>query len=516
MKEYKIYLPALLSGIALIFAFPKFDLYPIAWVCLSPFLLSLNRMPLKEAFRAGIFLGIPYFFGTQYWIYHSINNYGGIPFIPSLALVLVLSLYQSLYTGIFALIFSFKIKNTRLPAMLLAPLIWVCLEFIRSYAFSGFPWSLIGYSQYKFLHLIQFVDITGIYGVSFLLVAVNGGIADIFISKERKSRMPLFSTTPTVLGYVAIIFVVSVVFAYGSLRLNALPSGVTFKASIIQGNIPQDVKWSPEYQKDVIEIYKDLTLRANSMRPSLIVWPESALPFYFEADIALTEELIEFQRTLDTYLLFGGITIKGISKKGILELSNSAILLDRQGEAGYVYDKIHLVPFGEYVPLKRLLFFINKLVVGIGDYVPGQRYIRAETPFGSFGTLICYEIIFPGLVRKFYTKDGDFIVTITNDAWFGNTSGPYQHWSMAVFRAVENRKPLIRAANTGVSGFIDSNGRILKMSGLFERESLTADITGEPKRTFYSRYGDLFSYLVIVFCLLILMKPERAQPHLGE
>ncbi|MBI4823355.1 MAG: apolipoprotein N-acyltransferase [Nitrospirae bacterium] len=473
LRGYKIYLLAVLSGTALVFAFPKFDLYAVSWFCLSPFLLSLNRMSNKEAFRAGIFFGIPYFFGTEYWIYHSINHYGGIPFIPSLALVLLLSLYQSLYTGIFGLLFSLKIKNTRLPAMLLAPLMWVSLEFVRSYALTGFPWSSIGYSQYKLIPLIQFVDITGIYGVSFLLMAVNGAIADIFILKERKDKMPLFSTMPTIAGYGALISITLMAVLYGYLRLNELPTGVTFRASIIQGNIPQELKWSPEYQRDVIETYKDMTLSANSLSPSLIVWPESAVPFYFMNDPTLTEELIEFQRSLDTYLLFGAITIKAVSKDAPPELSNSAILLNRLSEVGYVYDKIHLVPFGEYVPLRRMLFFVDKLVAGIGDYTRGDRYIKAEAPFGRFGTLICYEIIFPGLVRKFYTKDGDFIVTITNDAWFGDTGGPYQHWSMAVFRAIENRKPLIRAANTGISGFIDSNGRILKMTPIFERRILT-------------------------------------------
>ena len=140
-------------------------------------------------------------------------------------------------------------------------------------------------------------------------------------------------------------------------------------------------------------------------------------------------------------------------------------MLDDTGKVAYLYDKIHMVPFGEYVPLQKLLFFINKLVAGIGDYTAGESYVRAITPFGDFATLICYEIIFPGLVRKFYSNGGDFMVNITNDAWFGRTTGPYQHFSIAVFRAVENRKPVIRAANTGISGFIDSSGRIIAETG---------------------------------------------------
>jgi len=209
-----------------------------------------------------------------------------------------------------------------------------------------------------------------------------------------------------------------------------------------------------------------------------------------------------FQKDTEAHLLFGSVMVKSRLRERT-ELTNSIILLDREGKKSFVYDKIHLVPFGEYVPLRSVLFFIDKLVEGIGDYVPGRQYIRAKTDFGSFGALVCYEVIFPGLVRKFFTDGGDFIVTITNDAWFGKTAGPHQHFSMAVFRSIENRKPLVRAANTGISGFIDSNGRILAASSLFTRQVLTDIITTDSTRTFYTRYGDLFSYLCIVTSIVM-------------
>jgi apolipoprotein N-acyltransferase len=189
---------------------------------------------------------------------------------------------------------------------------------------------------------------------------------------------------------------------------------------------------------------------------------------------------------------------------GASDLTNSAVLLDKEGKKSYVYDKIHLVPFGEYVPLRKVLFFIDKLVVGIGDYTPGKQYLLADTEMGRFSTLICYEVIFPGLVRKFYTRGGDFMVTITNDAWFGNTAGPYQHFSMAVFRAIENRKPLVRAANTGISGFVDSNGRILVQTGLFDRQVLTYTLKTDSSMTFYTKFGDLFSFFCIVISIILL------------
>jgi len=502
-KYLTTYGPAFISGVLLALCFPTIDLFPIAWIALVPFLLSLYHKGPKEAFRSGMILGVPYFFVTLYWVYHSINHYGGVSLLSSIVIVISLCLYLGLYTGLFGSLFSLTIKNTQLPALLIAPVFWVVLEFLRSYIFTGFPWSSIGYTQYKFLTVVQIADITGIYGVSFLVVAVNGALADIFLIKRRTRDMPLFPLSQTVIGFVLLlIFVVSTV-VYGQIRLRQERPGKQLKVSIIQGNIEQDRKWEPSYQDEVIAVYKDLSLKAASSSPSLIVWPETAVPFLFKADSRYTQELIDFERQLKAYLLFGSVLIKGQAGERYL-LSNSAVLLDDNGTVSYIYDKIHLVPFGEYVPLQKILFFINKLVVGIGDYTSGDSYLRAMTPYGDFATLICYEIVFPGLVRKFYSSGGDFMVNITNDAWFGRTTGPYQHFSMAVFRAVENRKPVIRAANTGVSGFIDSSGRILSRTDLFQRAVLTEQVKTDPTRSFYSKFGDLFSYVCIIFSLVLL------------
>ena len=504
------YLPAFASGMLVVLVFPAFDLYLFAWIAFVPLLLSLWGKTSREAFFSGFVFGIVYFFGTLYWIYHSINHYGGVSFLSSILIVLLLCCYLSLYPALFSIIFSSIIKTTKLPALLVAPVIWVVLEFIRSYAFSGFPWSSIGYSQYKFLSMIQISDITGIYGISFLIISVNGAIVDIFLLKKRLKEMPLFPLFYPATGFFFLFLILIVTFGYGTWRLNQERKGKIISAGIIQGNIEQDKKWEPFYQNEVMDTYFDLTRKISLSPLDLLVWPETYVPFFFEYDIDLTEKMIRFQKDLGSNLLFGSVLVKERSPGKTL-LSNSAVLLNREGKTIYKYDKIHLVPFGEYVPLRSILFFIDKLVVGIGDYVPGKPYIKAETDSGSFGTLICYEIIFPGMVRKFYTKGGDFIVTITNDAWFGRTSGPYQHFSMAVFRAIENRKPLIRSANTGVSGFIDSNGRILSQSRLFQRQVLTDRIKTDATMTFYTKYGDLFSYFCIVISVILLIntKPWR-------
>jgi apolipoprotein N-acyltransferase len=502
IKKIKEQLPAIASGILIMLAFPVFDLYLLAWVGFVPFFLSLWGKNRKQAFASGYVFGLVYFFGTLYWVYHSINHFGGVPFIASICIVLLLCGYLSLYPAAFSFIFFSMMRKTRLPAVMVAPVIWVVLEFLRSYALTGFPWSSIGYSQYRFLQIIQVSDLTGIYGISFLVLSVNGALVDILLLKKRTREMPLFPISYTVLGLAALFLIIISSFAYSFWRLGQDRAGEFVKASVIQGNIEQDKKWEPVFQQEVLDTYFGLSQKAAESAPKLIVWPETAVPFLFEYDMKHTERLIEFQRGLGAHLLFGTVMVnEGASITP--QLSNSAVLLDKAGKSIYKYDKIHMVPFGEYVPLRRVLFFIDKIVAGIGDYIPGTSYVRAGAEFGSFGTLVCYEIIFPGMVRKFYTKGGDFIVNITNDAWFGKTSGPYQHFSMAVFRAVENRKPVLRSANTGISGFIDSNGKIISRTPLFVRQVLTDTIKTDSTLTFYTKYGDLFSYLCIVLFIVL-------------
>ena len=504
IKKFSCYIPSIASGILVVLSFPFFDLYFLSWAAFVPLILSLWKTNSRQAFISGFTFGIIYFFGTQYWIYHSINHYGGISFITSIAIVLLLCCYLSLYPAIFSVLFSSMINKTKLPALLIAPVSWVVLEFIRSYAFSGFPWSSIGYSQYKFLYIIQLADITGIYGISFLVLAVNGAVSDIFLLKKRITNMPLFPVLYTIIGFFVLSILVVFSISYSIWRLNQNRTGNFINVSIIQGNIEQDKKWEPLFQKEVMDIYTSLTSKAAESSPDLIVWPETSVPFLFERDTRNTEKLIAFQKTLNTHLLFGSVLVQKNSSETI-NLANSAVLLDKEGKKTFEYDKIHLVPFGEYVPLRSILFFIDKLVTGIGDYIPGKHYIKAETSFGNFAAVICYEIIFPGLIRKFFTNDGVFIVNITNDAWFGKTAGPYQHFSMAVFRALENKKPVIRAANTGISGFISSNGEILASSSLFQRQILSSKLKTDTTLTFYTKYGDLFSYFCMVIFVILLI-----------
>ncbi len=506
---------AIVSGVLLAFAFPPFDLYPLAWFGLFPLFIAVYRKEPKASFFIGIFSGTIFFLSTVYWIFHSVYFYGGIPAIPSLFIVLLLCAYLGLYTGVFSLAFTFFLRNTRFPALLIAPVLWVTLEFVRTYAFTGFPWSLLGYSQYKFLHLIQISDVTSVYGVSFLVVGMNGLLFDVIVLwPGRSKRIPLFAPGLMTIGIIIYVLIIIMSLIYGTWRLNSEDKGRTIKASVIQGNIEQDKKWDKRFQRDVMNTYKRLSINAMNDSPDIIVWPESALPFVYSYDTSLTEEFLEFQRGLGIHLLTGSVILKEIKDEKPY-LSNSAILFSPEGKAIAIYNKIHLVPYGEYVPLRRFFPFIEKLVVGIGDFVAGDDYVVMKSSLADIGNLICYEIIFPGLVRKFVNRGADVLVTVTNDAWFGKTSAPYQHFSMAVFRAIENRRPVIRAANTGVSGFIDGRGRIIKRSNIFKEAVLTEEIFPETsERTFYTRYGDLFAFLCIIISILLIANtvfPERKE-----
>jgi predicted amidohydrolase len=269
--------------------------------------------------------------------------------------------------------------------------------------------------------------------------------------------------------------------------------------AIVQGNIDQGVKWDPAWQSKALQLYRYLTLEAARERPRLIVWPETAVPFFLRED-PRRAELETLARAAGAYLLVG-------APDRLSEQSrNSAFLVGPDGRMLGQYDKRHLVPFGEYVPLRRLLFFVNVLAGGgIGEFAPGKEATVFSTPAGRFGVVICYEAIFPGEVREFFLGGADFLVNITNDAWFGRSAAPAQHLAMAAFRAVENRAYLVRAANTGISAIVAPDGRIVRSSGLFTPAVLSAPITPRAGVSFYTRYGDLFAWGTVVVALAAVL-----------
>ena len=492
---------SLISGLLLVAAFPTIELPMFAWVALVPLLLALKEQTVKTGFWLGGISGLVFFCGTVYWVTNSVHFYGYIPLVPAALITLLLCAYLALYPAIFgAAVVSLRRKHPSL-VIIVIPALWTTLELARTYVFSGFPWSLLGYSQYTVLPAIQIADLVGVYGISFLIVLVNTAISE-FLTDRRKYT-----------GLIIAITMIACVVVYGYVKLDVPDGTGKLKVSVIQGNIEQDKKWDPTYQAEVSSTYKRLTMEVLKQKPDIIIWPETATPFYFGGfgdNGRLTQDLKNFVKMNKVPLLTGSPTYEVKPQRTVI-LKNSVFLLANNGEVDAVYHKLHLVPFGEYVPLKSVLFFVEKMVQAIGDFQAGKDYtVMTAHPHGQegaikFSTVICYEIVFPDLVRRFVDRGANVLTTITNDAWFGRTGAPYQHFSMAVFRAVENRVPVARAANTGISGFIDAKGRILETSPIFSEAHLTRSITPGITKTFYTKYGDVFAYLCVIFIVILLV-----------
>jgi apolipoprotein N-acyltransferase len=283
--------------------------------------------------------------------------------------------------------------------------------------------------------------------------------------------------------------------AWRRAHLAALPPAHRLRVGIIQGNIEQQQKWDPTVRASTVARYEQLTRAAAARNVDLILWLETAMPFFFQSEDTYHRQLLSLAREIKTPILFGS---PAFSQHGTeVTLLNRAYLISPSAEVIGYYDKMHLVPFGEYIPFPRVLFFLNKLVEGIGDFAPGTVPTVFSLPQGKFGVLICYEGIFPDLTRRFVRRGAEFLVNITNDAWFGRTSAPAQHLIMEAMRAVENRVPLLRAANTGFSAVVDVDGYIRAQTHLYEPAVLVEEIAWPQVSTFYTAHGDLFARLCL-------------------
>ncbi|MBW2615063.1 MAG: apolipoprotein N-acyltransferase [Deltaproteobacteria bacterium] len=488
---------AVLSGIMLTASFPPGNLSFLAWFALVPLLKSLDNKSPSPAFRLGLITGMAHYLTLLYWIVVVLGHYGNLNIVVSFIPLILLCLYLALYSGLFSSLTTY-LGGSRLDLIFMAGF-WVGLEYIRSKLLTGFPWCLLGYSQYEHLYVIQIADICGVYGLSFLIIFSNGLIYWLlFMHHERRSSLLKWQVL------IAVLMAGST-FAYAHYRLTGDLSGgksrKSVNAVIIQGNIDQSVKWDPAYQEETVATYLRLTHTGLDFRPGLIVWPEAALPFFFQDNVKFSPRVLSFAVESGAPLVFGSPAYKRVS--GMTRYYNRAYLLTPDDQPIKYYDKVHLVPFGEYVPLGRFLSFVNRLVPAAGDFDVGDKVAPLKHEGLSTGILICFEVIFPELARAHARKGANILVNLTNDAWFGMTSAPYQHLSMTVFRSVENRLPTIRAANTGFSAFISPRGEILKKSNLFTEAVLRGSVdTSGSALTFYARYGDLFALSLLVISLI--------------
>ncbi len=497
---------AALSGGLLILAFPKPDLGWLAFIALVPLLWAIRGQTPVRAFYFGTLAGLIFYLISVSWVTHSMTAYGGVPFALSALALLVLAAYLALYLGVFAMGAAWMARMPW-PLNLLAPsALWIGLEYLRTYALTGLPWILIGYTQYQNSVLLPIASVAGVYGLSFIVVLINVALTQLAGGAPNRLQ------TTAVTGAVVLILVWSPRFlSPASTALStgpSMPVGAeqTLSVAIVQGNIDQALKWDPAMQAATIEQYRRLSLEAAKEAPALIVWPETAVPFFLRYEPALIDRVLDIAAETGSYLLVGSPDAEPTAAADPTpRYRNSAFLISPQRELLSKYDKIHMVPFGEYVPLKSVLFFVNKLAYGIGDFEGGQTYTVFDTPGGRFSTTICYEVIFPDQVRRYVKEGAEFLVNITNDAWFGRTAAPAQHLAMAVLRAVENRRYLVRAANTGISAMVDPSGRILRTSDLFVPAVIADQIRVERTHTFYTRYGDLFAWICVIFVIAVFI-----------
>jgi apolipoprotein N-acyltransferase len=512
---------ALLSAVLLALSFPLTETFTgqpwFAWIAFMPLglaILSLDRTRtrLKQALWLGWLSGTAAYLAILSWVVIVMQIYGHLPLLLSLLFLFMLAAYVGLYAGLFAA--GWRWMDDRWPrwSWLVAPMLWAALEWLRGRLLSGFPWALLGYSQYQQLPLIQMADVTGVYGVSFVIMLVNVAAVtavNTLIAGRARSSHP---GTAALFPLAGALLVAAGALGYGHWRMAAVDASLTPgpRVGLIQGNIAQEMKWDRAMRQTTMERYVRLTREAAAQGAELIVWPEASAPFVFEDESDYQAAIRSLAIETHRYLLFGSPAIAhGHRTPALL---NSAYLLNPDGTTQARYDKLHLVPFGEYVPLGPLLGFVNKLVDGIGDFIPGRGPVPMDIAGRQLGVAICFEIIFPEVVRQIPQQGARIIATITNDAWFGRSAAPLQHFSMAVFRAVEHRTPVIRAANTGISGFIDADGRIGRTSDLFVEAALVDTIQLSPIRTFYTRAGDIFAIgCGILVAALILI--GRRQPH---
>ena len=560
---------ALASAVLLIAAFPSFTQPWAAWVALVPWLLLLHHASPGAAFRWSYLIGVLFFLGSMWWLIH-----------VTLIGWLVLTAYQALYFGVFgwlvvlgwsALAGARGREKRRLGtdrpwgktyAFAGIPAIWVALEFTRSHLLSGVGWNLLAYSQAPRPLVIQLADLTGVWGVSFIIVLVNVALAEMADAVAWRQggrtgdRLAFQRATAHVTWAVLWLLVL---IGYGSWRLEVVaplsstsapsspappigedPGSVvnqTVRVTVVQGNIPQAEKWDDTLRASILSRYETLTRAAvqaglpagpsaAQAGPRLIVWPETSVPGYLGLDESLTQRIVNVAGSAGAPLLMGAPHVRLADAEWTM--MNGAALVDAAGVSGW-YDKLHLVPFGEFIPFERMFPWLRRVLPPIGDFVPGTEHTVFRFPLpGSrlsdvsqrlppFSVLICFEDLFPELARRFVREGARLLLVITNDAWFGPTAAAYQHVQASTLRAVELRVPVVRAANTGWSGCIDAAGRwtgsVRDATGqeLFVAGTYPCEVAPGPAESLYLRWGDWFAFLCLGLTSAVLWRcrPRR-------
>lgn len=517
-------LASVLSGVLLGGAFPYWNQSYLAWVGLVPLLVAVRGLPPRLAAGYGWLTGFVFFLVTIYWVPTTISSFTTIPQIAAVGILLLMAAVAAYSYAAFSY-FLERCAAAGAPRLLVAPALWVVLEWMRGFVPAEFPWNLLGYSQLEYLPMAQAADLGGVYLISAALVLANTALAEALALRGQGDRRVARTMYRAGLAVLCPLLL----FVYGEWRLQQLeliPYTGAIRVGVVQGNVAQDQKWDDTLSQRIFSRYLELSEQAVRTGAELVIWPEAAVPFYLQLD-QRSLQLGQFAREAGVDLLVGAPGAEDRDGTG-LRPYNQAWLLRSGGEVVGPYDKIQLVPFGEYIPFRGLFGLVKVAVESIGELGRGTDYTIFETVELSapveaspdqrdalqrrqarFATLICYEGIFPGLTRTFAAQGPDFLVNISNDAWYGDTAAPRQHLMMAAMRSVENRLPMIRSTNTGISAFVTDEGRIGPTTALFREEVVVEKVLVREVWSFYRSYGDVFLNLcqiVVAGALLLVLR----------
>jgi apolipoprotein N-acyltransferase len=465
---------------------------------------AVSEPQLGRAYLLGALTGSVFLAGSVYWFVEVMTIYGNMPLVLALAVMLPFLVLFSSFWGVFALVLAWAARRSLAAALLLSPFLWVALELARTYVFiGGFPWNLLGYAVQP-SGLRQLASTTAVYGLSFLAVASSALIAWAILEWQAKQFWPLAA------------WAVLLVATNSVLDPPPAPRG-TNVALLVQPNVPMDEAaqqdWEPWQNPKPLTSLIAMTeeslrrLGPQPLTPPLIVWSENPAPFFIGRDPVFRSAIENMARSTHAYVVVGTNTYEGPDNS---LPHNSAVVLNPSGQLILQYDKIHLVPFGEYVP-GWLPGTVGKITSEVGNYVAGSRYEAAATPEGAIGIFICYESIFPQLVRRLTPAGPSVLVTISDDAWYGDSSAAYQHLEMARFRAIENHRFLLRSTNDGVTAVIDPYGRMLESLPRHRAMALGGDFSFLGGETFYKARGDVFAWLCVVTSGLIVALAARGK-----
>lgn len=471
---------SLISGVLLSLAFPRANLHWVGWFALTPLMYYTYRLTWKWSLLCGLVFGLGFFGSILHWI----GIFGTLPWIA-------LSIMQSLFIVLFVLLARLTgLKYGTWSRFIILPAVWVSVEWIRSLGMLGFTWGDIGYSQYKVLPIVQIASITGVWGVSFLLALANSALANLW---RAKNPGPVYAQ-------VALAVVIGLgVWAFGNDLLDSFtPEGEPIKTAVVQGNINPDAPQNYEYRERLWSKYSNLTLDTAEHGVELVVWPECVVPGYPALDPWVKRRLDGIATEANVYLLFGA---RDEDEDG--RVYNSAFLMSPEGDMLGSYAKVHLVPFGEFVPARQIWPFLDRYRVTLWDSSPGSEFRTLDMGSIKIGTAICFESIFPYISRRLTLAGADSLCIITNDSWFNWSPAAEQHMAKSVFRAVENNRFLIRGAVTGISCFIDPRGRVVGKTALFEEAVIVGDVYPSSSLTFFTRHGDWLPPALLILAVTL-------------